>query len=256
MPVFRQDYRTFPHRWSDDTVTWSFADYNFPSDLRSSELGDAFLRDGSDGMRGMIRDAFEAWEAVCGINFVEVADSASSEIRIAWTSDRYSDGPGGTLAYYRPWTWTGTNTTADALIVVDWADSGVPLDEIYDTVLHEVGHAVGLEHSDVANVVMSGGLGSEPGGLTPYWRGVPGRDPLQPDDIAGARHLWGGPGSGGTPAPAPSPPPPSNSADDILFGTSGPDRLDGGPGDDTLWGDRGNDTLLGVCAAENDAIID
>ena len=40
MPVFRHDYRSLPYRWSDDTVTWSFADYNIPSDPRSSELGD------------------------------------------------------------------------------------------------------------------------------------------------------------------------------------------------------------------------
>ena len=244
MPVFRHDYRSLPYRWSDDTVTWSFADYHIPSDDRQRELGDTFLRDGSDGMRGMIRDAFEAWEAVCGIDFVEVDDSASSDIRIAWTSDSYSDGPGGSLAYFRAWTWTADpDEISQALIAVDRADSGVPLDQVYDTVLHEVGHAVGLEHSDVANVVMSGGLGSEPGGLTPYWRGVPGRDPLQADDIAGARALWGEPRGGSTPGPAPTGAP--TAGPDLLAGTSSADTMLGGAGDDTILAYGGNDAVLG-----------
>ena len=63
-------------------------------------------------MRSLIRDAFDAWESVCGVDFVEVSDSSSSDIRIGWTSPGYSDGPGGTLAYYQAWTWTGTTTTS------------------------------------------------------------------------------------------------------------------------------------------------
>ena len=235
-----QAYRTLDHKWPDNTITWSFADLIINSDPRQSEIGSSFLRDGSDGMRGLVRDAFDAWEAVCGVDFVEVGDSADSDIRIGWTAPAHSDGAGGTLAYYRPWTWIGTSTTSSGLIVVDHADSGVSLADVYDTVLHEVGHALGLDHSDVANVVMSGGLYSG-GGPTPYWGGVPGRDPLQPDDIAGAVALWG-PADGG------SPPPPSGGAtsgNDTLFGTQGADSMDGGAGNDVLYGLRGDDTLRG-----------
>ena len=251
MQLDRQDFRLNGDRWPDHTVTWSFADLYIPSDPRESHLGDTFALDDRDGMRSLIRDAFAAWENVCGIDFVEVADSISSDIRIGWTSPARGDGPYGTLAYYS-WTWSGS-TTLSGVIVVDWDDSGRPLSELYDTVLHEVGHAVGLDHSNVANVVMSGGLGTEPGGLTPYWSGVPGRDPLQPDDIAGARHLWGGPGSGGGTEPPPASGGTPTSGNDTLFGTQGPDRIDGGGGNDKIYGLRGNDTLLG--GSGNDTLI-
>lgn len=58
--------------------------------------------------RGIIRDAFAAWERVCGVDFVEVPDSIDTDVRIGWTSAAQSDGPGGTLAYFGPWTWAGT----------------------------------------------------------------------------------------------------------------------------------------------------
>ena len=231
------EYRALGHNWPDNTITWSFADWIINSDPRQVEIGSTFRPDGSDGMRGLIRDAFDAWEAVCGVDFVEVGDSADSDIRIGWTAPAYSDGPGGTVAYYRPWTLMGTSTTSIGLIAVDHDDSGVTLADIYDRVLHEVGHALGLAHSDVANVVMSGGLGTEPEGLTPYWGGVPGRDPLQPDDIAGAVALWGSADGGSSPPPT--------SGNDTLFGTQGADSIDGGAGNDTLFGRAGDDVLVG-----------
>ena len=249
------EYRTLGHQWADSTVTWSFADFVIVGDPRQAHIGSTFLVDDSDGMRSLIRDAFNAWEAVCGIDFVEVTDSAASDIRIGWTSAAESDGPGGTLAYWQAWTWLGTSTTKDGVIAIDRADSGVSHSDIYDTVLHEVGHALGLDHSNIRNVVMSGGLGTEPGGLTPYWGGVPGRDPLQPDDIAGAVALWGAPTGGvGGPTTPPPPPPPRGptSGDDTLFGTQGPDSIDGGTGNDIIYGLRGNDTLRG--GAGNDTL--
>ena len=198
-------------------------------------------------MRGLIRDAFNAWETVCGVDFVEVSDSSNSDIRIGWASNAHSDGDGGALAFYS-WFWTGTSTTKEsAVIAVDHADSGVSLDEIYDTVLHEIGHAVGLAHSDVANVVMSG---NSPTGPTPYWGGVPGRDPLQPDDIRGAVSLWGQPHGTGSPAPPPPPTTGATSGDDTLFGTQGADYINGGGGNDRIWGLRGNDTLLGGAGSD------
>ena len=248
LEVHRYDYRLMDQKWADDTITWSFADLIIPGDPRQNEIGTTFSRDDSDGMRSLVRDAFDAWESVCGIDFVEVSDSRSSDIRIGWTSRGYSDGPGGTLAYYQAWTWSGTTTTSQALIAVDWDDSGVPLDDLYDTLVHEVDHAVGLAHSDVSNVVMSGGLYSG-GGPTPYWGGVPGRDPLQPDDIQGAIALWG-PSSGdggGTMATRTG-----TNGGDTLIGTQSADYIDGRGGNDSIYGLRGNDTLLG--GAGNDTI--
>jgi hypothetical protein len=72
----------------------------------------------------------------------------------------------------------------------NWTDGGSP--DIYSVVLHEVGHALGLGHSDRPGAVMY-----------PYYRqlGV-----LQPDDVAAIRRLYA------EPAPEPVPPPPATPA--------------------------------------------
>ena len=251
------EYRTLDEKWDSHVVTWSFAENNILGDWREADIGEPFLRDDSDGMRSLIRDAFDAWEAVCGIDFVEVSDGALVDIRIGWAriGSEHSDGPGGVLGTYSYLTGDDGSTMVSGRILIDWFDSGTSLAAIYDTVLHEIGHAVGLGHSDVENMVMSGGLGTEPDGLTPYWNGVPGRDPLQPDDIAGAVALWGEPvRSTGTPGPdtllgGPGPDTLSGGeGDDVLVGGLGEDSLAGGPGEDRIWGQGGPDTIDGGAA--------
>ena len=253
MQVNGQPYRLTPYQWpqTDKVITWSFADLIVPDDARQKFFGSTFNHDNSDGMRGLVRDAFATWENICGVDFVEVADSGQSNIRIGWMHPSDSDGFGGLLGVSHTYSVAGT-TTSNA-IVVDHADSGTSLASIYDTILHEVGHSLGLAHSDVANVVMSGGLLSGQG-PTRYWEGVPGRDPLQPDDIAGAVSIWGLPGSGPTPPPQTPPTRPgATSGNDTLFGTMGPDRIDGQGGNDIIYGERGNDTLIG--GSGNDDIV-
>ena len=89
-------------------------------------------------------------------------------------------------------------------------------------------------------------LGTEPTGLTPYWY-PPGRDVLQPDDIAGAVALWG-PAGGTAPTPpqTPSPPPTTGTHyTNTVIGTPGEDRLYGSPGNDVMSGGAGRDLLAG-----------
>ena len=236
-----EDVRGIP-TWGSPQVTWSFAETLVAGDtirqreiLTIQEVGGV-----PQWMREVVREAFEAWENVCGIDFVEVSDSHSSNIRIGSTTYLYAAQNPSVLGY-----WKSTNGTPEALtkgviaIQPVKAITGSP-EEFYDTVLHEVGHAVGLDHSDVANVVMSGGLGTEPTGLTPYWF-PPGRDVLQPDDIAGAVALWGPPGRNG------------GSGNDTLVGGTGNDTINGGAGNDEIYGQGGDDVLL---AGDGNDVID
>ena len=236
-------YRTW-HTWPDSAVTWSFADTHVAGDWRQGELGESF----QGAHREILRDAFDAWEAVCGIDFQEVSDGASVQIRVGWSgagSQWLNDGPGGFLGYYR-YRYDGNGDVERGVLLLDPADRDGFLGDdeaVYDVALHEVGHALGLDHSDVRNVVMSGGEAS------PYWGGVAGRNPLQTDDIAGAIALWGRPqGTAGADTLRGGP-----DADtliglggpDVLLGGGGADTLFGGAGDDRAWGQDGPDVLLG-----------
>ena len=69
------------------TISYSFKTYIYTySDFdRELELGRGIARGPG---REIIRDAMDAWEAVCGVEFVEVRDSPSADVRIAWMPHR------------------------------------------------------------------------------------------------------------------------------------------------------------------------
>ena len=204
------------------TITYSFNDLILHADgERENSLG----RSLSPDLRDIVREAMDAWESVCGVEFVEVADSTRANVRIGWqpysAADPIyvSDGPGSTLGI--TWTWFSGNGISRQSVVFDPADSFTSTG-FYDTALHELGHVLGIDHSDVRGAVLAGLP------TTPY-SDQPGRDHLTDDDIAAAQRLWGAPG--GTRPP--------NEPDD------GGRTLQGGSGNDTIWGEGGNDFLAG-----------
>ena len=218
-------------QWPSGTtvLTYSFVEFIIPADGERDDYLGARL---GESLQAIAREAMDAWEAVCGVQFVEVEDSAAANIRIGGQVDSDSDGVGNDIAI--TWTWYFGTVIDEVAIVFDPAETWI--DELfYDTALHELGHAMGIDHSDAFNAVMSGLP------ATPYADQI-GRDQLTPDDIAAAQALYGVPsGSGAT------------SGDDTIEGTAGNDRIEGLGGDDTLIGNRGSDTLVG--GAGNDFII-
>jgi hypothetical protein len=163
-------------KWPTATINWRYNDAGRPGGLVASSAAALTL----------INNAMNRWKAVCNVSFNYLGTTTA----------------GPTLA---------TGSAFDSLNVIGWGPlsgnttgitgiggNGTSLNEgdivlnnqfnpdIASTILHEVGHFLGLRHSDVNNVLMSGPP------LTVY----SGTSSLQSDDVAGCVSLFGAPTSG------------------------------------------------------------
>jgi len=137
------------------TITWSFVPDGTWADGGASDLFAVFDAEfGGDAWMNKIRNCFDRWSWVTGIDYVEVSDDGANmpnsngqlgvrgDVRIG---GRYIDGPGNVLAYnYYP------GSGGD--MVLDTGDHnfyGNPVSNygnLKNVVCHEHGHGIGLGH--------------------------------------------------------------------------------------------------------------
>ena len=178
--------------WASSTVSYSFmgtgtstgSENGAPHGATFTALAD-FM---PGGWKAQIEAAFDAWEAVAGLNFVEVADdgvafdasptSGHGDIRFG---GGVFDGPNGTLAhgFYPP---VNGNTAAGdihfdtaELWKIGFGGGGF---DIFQVAAHEIGHAIGLDHTGVVGSLMN----------PTYSEAFVGP---QADEIAGAQSFYG-----------------------------------------------------------------
>ncbi len=214
------------------TVYWSMS-------LGAGLMFDETLYELSD-FEAAIGDAFDVWEAVADIDFVQVASNQSPDI----TFDVVAiDGPSGVVGeattFFQP--LTGVDQALLGNIIFDSAETWA-LEPIFQTInfltvaIHEIGHVLGLDHvNDVAQIM-------NPVIVT---------DQLGDGDIEGIQFIYGSttetvfgtPGGETLDYSAETTPV-------VLYGQGGADTLRGGSADDELYGGPGNDQSFGNGGAD------
>ena len=204
-------------RGTSASISWSFADQNLTSSLSQSYSGYPTLTGAiSSSFRDIVRSAFSLWSAVTGLSFIESPDQASNNIRLG---EAYIDGTGPTLAETTYWYNGGSFQKA----AIDYdTDAFTSSQRFYTVSLHEIGHAIGLDHS------------SSPSDVMYAYNNSQNQNGLSIDDMTGARALYT---SGLTLQ--------GTSADDVLTGGSGDDLIFGKQGADTIKAGDGNNIVVG-----------
>lgn len=111
--------------------------------------------------RDAVRSAMQSWSSVANITAVEVADTATSvgDVRIGWSSFSHTDADGDVAwgwGYYPNNTYANggdiwINTASSAATDPSWASGSYN----YMSLIHELGHALGLKHPFEGTNVLS-----------------------------------------------------------------------------------------------------
>lgn len=154
-----RDFRLLDQKWGDDqslgspgnSVSYSFAERNIPNQLGSF---DAFITDKEFQIE--VVSGLSAWEDVADIRFVLAEDSDAADIRFGWEN---IDGPRGILGQTNlPSSGGLENVTIMLDADEEWFLGGdAPSNKIdfSSTAIHEIGHAIGIDHSQSNQALMN-----------------------------------------------------------------------------------------------------
>lgn len=237
--------------WNYLTTSTSTISYTFSvaAGNESSETGQAAF---SASQQQWARYAINYLSNLTGIQFVETTDGTAAQIHFASVDLAGSNTTGLT-------SWTANYGTSggqlvsydvDAYVYLDndrnWAAQNADLTpggDGYETLLHELGHALGLKHpfdtTTDNTTVLSSGQDNTANTLMSYTHAGGPYSTYQQDDVAALMWLYGGDGLRGALG--------INSTNEAryLVGTSGVDTLTGTGADDKFQGNGGNDMING-----------
>lgn len=222
-------------------VSYSFVE---APELAEWEAGSSHANDGYTSLtaaqRANFRDALALYEQAAGIRFVEVA-SGEGMINAMNTS---GSGWGG-------WANTAYSTefhTGEGELVIDNSGNYDEGSFGFQTILHELGHAMGLQHPWEGGITLDTAIDDQWHTVMTYRNSWPCTDHLGSLDVAAMQAQYGSAaatadlvlslGAGILTVTG-------GAADDSILGVAGQNRLNGGAGADSLYGRQDDDTLRG-----------
>lgn len=202
------------------------------------------------------RGALDYIQQLTGIQFVETANGASAQIHLAnldiegsnttglcsWIAP-YTYGTGNTLIEYKPQAYVYLDNFEWRAQNRDLEPGGVG----YQTLLHELGHALGLKHPFEDDIHLPFAQDNTSYTLMSYTDTGGPYSTFSPYDIAALNWLYGGDGLGGALGIN------STTGGRYITGTSAANRLTGTAFDDVLEGAGGNDIIDG--GAGSDTVV-
>jgi Ca2+-binding RTX toxin-like protein len=228
--------------------TFSIASGNEPGIVGQQAFGDA--------QKSAALGALSYISSLTGITFSETSNGIAANIHFC-----LRDIPGASVTGLCSWNihyaFDGGNTiteyTADAYVYLDnveWfaqSNNLTPGGVGYETLLHEMGHALGLKHPFEDSPVLPSNQDNTANTLMSYTKSGGPYTSFSPYDVAALNWIYGGDGLVGALGVG------SNGGGRYWTGSTGADVITAGSSDDLLKGEAGNDTLTG--GAGNDTIF-
>ncbi len=193
------------------------------------------------------RTAFDYISKLTGIQFVETVNGTDAQIHLCNT-DLQGSNVTGLCSWHSSYTYSGTNLVSydtDAYVYLDnveWSAQNHSLSPGgygYETLLHELGHALGLKHPFDDDIHLPSSQDNTNYTLMSYTSVGGPHSTYSEYDIAALKWLYGMDGLGGALGIN------STTGGRYITGTSGADTLTGTAANDTLEGDGGNDMIDG-----------